>query len=121
MRRAVCDVLAEHDASQTVGLERVNGSGGKAAKRNLYMHPAAGGNCAAERCELERRRKISSSIQQEDERQVLCRNLLGSATTEGQRVTQIIDFAVTKIYNPDFRVPAAALSRLPLPPPRAWR
>ncbi len=121
MRRAVCDVLAEHDASQTVGLERVNGSGGKAAKRNLYMHPATCGNCAAERCELERRRKISSSIQQADERQVLCGNLLGSETPQVKRVAQKVDFAVTEIYDADFRVPATALSRLPFQAQGVWR
>src|SRR5258708_23319186 len=121
MRRAVCGVLAEHDASQVVGLKRVDGCRGKPAKRNLYMDPVGGGNCAAERYEFERRRKISSSIQQADERQVLCGNLLGSETPQVKRVAQKVDFAVTKIYDADFRVPATALSRLPFQAQGVWR
>src|SRR5260221_3602823 len=113
MRRAVCVVLAEHDASQVVGLERVNRSRGKPAKRNLYMDPVGGGNCAAEHRELERRGKISSSIQQADDPQDFCRNLLGSETPEVQRVAQKVDFAVTNNYDADLRVPTTALSRLP--------
>src|SRR5258707_9646261 len=121
MRRAVCGVLAEHDASQVVGLKRVDGCRGKPAKRNLYMDPVGGGNCAAERYEFERRRKISSSIQQADERQVFCGNLLGSETPEVQRVAQKVDFAVTKIYDADLRVPTTALSRLPFQAQGVWR
>src|SRR5260221_14352956 len=121
MRRAVCVVLAEHDASQVVGLERVNRSRGKPAKRNLYVDPVGGGNCAAEHRELERRGKISSSIQQADDRQVLCGNLLGSETPQVKRVAQKVDFAVTEIYDADFRVPGTDLSRLPFQAQGVWR
>src|SRR5258708_33860665 len=85
------------------------------------MDPVGGGNCAAERYEVERRRKISSSIQQADERQILCENLLGSETPQVKRVAQKGDFAVTKIYDADFRVPATALSRLPFQAQGVWR